>query len=60
MDETFSQEYTVNAVVPQGSIFGPRFSYYTLMAFYMVLRYIAIYADDTTLYSICSQTSNLP
>ena len=35
------------------------FSYYTLMAFYMVLRYIAIYADDTTLYSICSQTSNL-
>ena len=25
MDETFSQEYTVNAVVPQGSIFGPRF-----------------------------------
>ena len=35
------------------------FSYYTLMTFLMKLSDIAIYADDTTLYSKCDQASNL-
>ena len=30
------KEYQVNAEVPQGSIFGPQFSYYTLMTFLMI------------------------
>ena len=30
------KEYEVNAEVPQGSIFGPEFSYYTLMTFLII------------------------
>ena len=39
----------------------PHFSYYKLMAFEMMLYIcnIAIYADDTTLYSESDQTSDL-
>ena len=60
MDGKSSQKYPINAGVPQGSIFCP-----TLFLQYIndlpddVICNIAIYADDTTLYSKCDQTSDL-
>ena len=60
LDGTSSQEYPVNAGVPQGAILGP-----TLFRLYIsdlpddAVCNIAIYADDTTLYSKCDQASDL-
>ena len=60
MDGKSSQEYLVNAGIPQGSILCP-----TLFLLYIndlpndVICDIAIYADDTILYSKCDQVSDL-
>ena len=60
LDGKSSQEYPVYAGVPQGPIPGP-----TLFLLYIndipddVICNIAIYADDTTLYSKCDRASDL-
>ena len=60
LDGKCSQEYPVNAGVPEGSILCP-----TLFLLYIndllddVICNIAIYADDSTLYSKCDQASDL-
>ena len=61
LDGKSSQEYPVNAGVPEGSIVGPT----TLFLLHIndlpdgVICDIAIYADDTTLYSKCDQAPDL-
>ena len=60
LDGNSSQEYPVNAEVPQGSILGP-----TLFLLYIndlpddVICYIAIGADDANLYCKCDRPSDL-
>ena len=60
LDGKGSEEYLVNAGAPQGSILG-----LILFLLYIndlpddVMCDIAIYADDTTLYSKCDQASDL-
>ena len=58
VDGKSSQEYPVNAGVPQGSILGS-----THLPLYIndipdVICNIGIYADNTTLYSKCNQASD--
>ena len=60
LDGKSSQEYPVNAGVPEGSILGP-----TFFLLYIndlpddVICNTAIYADDTTLHSKCDQAFDL-
>ena len=60
LDGESSQEYPVNAGVPQDSILGSAlFLLDTNDLPDNVICDIAIYADDTTLYSNCDQASDL-
>ena len=60
LDGKSSQEYPVNAAVPQSFILCP-----TLFVLYIndllddVICDIVVYADDTTLYSKCHEASHL-
>ena len=60
LDGKSSQEYPVNARVPRGSILGLKpFLLYINDLPGDVICGIAIYANDTTLYSKCDQASDL-
>ena len=59
LNQKSSQEYLANAGIHQGSIPGPTFFLLYFNELSDVTCNIAIYADDTSLYSKCDQTSDL-
>ena len=60
LDGKSSQKYPVNAGVPQGFILVPTLFLLDINEFPDdVICNIAIYADDTTLYSKCDEASDL-
>ena len=60
LDGKSSHEYPLNTGVPQDSILGPKpFLLYVNYLPDNTVCNIAIYADDTTLYSKCDQASDL-
>ena len=60
LDGKSSQEYPVNAGVPQGSILGPAlFLLYVNDLSDDAICNIAIYADETALYCKCDQASDM-
>ena len=58
LDGKSSQEHPINAGVPQGSILGPALflPYINDLADGIICN-IAVYADDSILYSKCNQAS---
>ena len=56
------KDYQINARAPQGSTFGPTLLgsllYINVLPDHVICN-IAIYADDTALYSKCNQASDL-
>ena len=59
LDGKFSQEYPVDIGVPQDSILGPTLFLLHINDLHDDICNIAIYVDDTNLYSKCDQASNL-
>ena len=59
LDGKSSKEHPINAGVPQGSILGPTVLLLYINVLLDVTCNIAIYADDTTLYSTCDQAPDL-
>ena len=58
LDGSSSQEHPINAAVPQGFIVPTLFLLY-INDLPDVICKIGVYADDTTLYSMCDQEYDL-